>query len=135
MRYQSVWLRAGSVYVPTIGTVATGVLCDVEPVAVVPGEREALAPVLAQRLAQQPPIVAAPPKVPVLATAAGVRNWKRFAETALGAALEESSEGWTVVRVLADGQFERRAALPASADSFAFADALLAVLADHVGGE
>ena len=135
MRYQSVWLRTGSIYVPTVGMMATGVLCDVDPVAVLPAEREALASVLAQRLAEQPPIVAAPPKVPVLATAAGVRNWKRFAEVAVGATLEESPDGWTVVRVLADGQFERRAVIPAGADSVALANSLLVVLADHIGGE
>lgn len=128
MRYQSVWLRAGRVYIPTMARTREGMICEVAPVAVVAPEPAALAAVLAERLAAPPAPARPAPAPPVVVAAAGARSWSHFLAGAAVAALDETATGWTVHFSRGRTVHEEQT-LPATASPAALAEVALTGLA------
>ena len=131
MRSQTLWLRVGRLYVPTMAHTADGHPVEHTPVAVMRPDPQALASLLAGRLAQ--PEGAAPdaPDPLVVPRAAGLPTWERFLVGAVGARLEETADGWLIAVQRGETPLPSHTLAP-DATPDALADAALQALAGAV---
>jgi hypothetical protein len=97
VRKQTLWLRVGRLYVPTMARADDGQIAEVAPVTVLRAESKAVADLLAQRLQAPVPAALAPNGTPAVPEAAGLPSWERFLVGAAGAEIEETAEGWRIV--------------------------------------
>ena len=109
LRYQSLWLREGKLYLPTMGKTPFGLYTEVEPVEILPPELGALVPRLEVALKREPPPTPDPPAgaswpTSVVQKAARQKSWLAFSKAALGIALIESEAGWDVAGTIAKGR-------------------------------
>ncbi len=100
-RYQSLAFYAGRVYIPTMGKAPSGLLWEVDPVAVLVPEHQALASAIGTHLMAEPKAVqdlspGDPPGKSVVQVAAKCRSWIAFARRSLRFALIETDESWQV---------------------------------------
>jgi hypothetical protein len=100
-RYQSLALHDGHAFVPTMGKAPSGLLREIDPVAILEPTQVALTDVLAKRLSTAPHPVrewyrGEPPMKSVVQVAAKSRSWLAFARHSLRFALIETDEFWEV---------------------------------------
>jgi hypothetical protein len=112
VRKQTLWLRVGRLYVPTMACADDGQICEVAPVAVLRAEPGAVANLLAQRLQAAMAPQPSPDGAPAVPLAAGLPSWERFLVGAAGAAIEETADGWQIVVHRGGSQVDTRTLPP-----------------------
>jgi hypothetical protein len=100
-RYQSLGLYHGQAFVPTMGKAPSGLLREIEPVAILEPTQNALAATLSERLSTKPTAVREwyrgdSPLKSVVQLAARSRSWLGFARESLRFALIETDAFWEV---------------------------------------
>jgi len=100
-RYQSLAMFGRHVFVPTMGKAPSGLLREIDPIAILEPTQEALSAILSERLDTKPITVREwyrgdPPLASVVQLAAKCRSWIGFARQSLRFALIETEDFWEV---------------------------------------
>lgn len=97
-----VYLRKGTLFVPTTGLVDGGILRDIEPVSVVPianieAVREALRATIARGNPATPHFRLGSYPQPIVLKYAGVKTWSAFAREARSWSIRQEKENYQIV--------------------------------------
>ena len=104
IRYQTMWLRGGNLYVPTIGRPPSGVFFEIDPVLTLAPTRDSLNYVVERCISRHYAVIKerdrfSPedwPKMSVVQKAAGAKTWKAFAKNSLSLAMIGVDTGWEI---------------------------------------
>ena len=135
------YLRKGSVFVPTSGNVHPGLHRDIEPVAVVPVSnpdaiREALKATIARGNPPTPHYPRGSRPQPVVLKYADVKTWSAFARGTSSWSIKEKDESYQIVgyRMNRDGHWEedpeQRITFPPRSTLDEVVDRMIAILQD-----
>jgi hypothetical protein len=98
-----IYLRNGTVYVPTVAQTEAGFYLGIEPVHVVPvGDTEAVQRAIYQAISKGNPLVATPTRAnfpkPVILRYANVKSWSTFEKNALFWSVVEKDGAYKICR-------------------------------------
>ena len=101
--YQTIWLRSGKAYIPTIGRPPSGMFFELEPVEIIEPTRDAFGMAVSRcrsgtfvRVRERDRFVAADWPMSVVQRAAGFRSWRSFARKCLSLALVRGADKWQI---------------------------------------
>ncbi len=101
--YQTIWLRSGRAYIPTIARPPSGVFFEVEPVEIIEPVQQAFVTAVRRclsgtfvRVRERDRFVSTDWPMSVVQKAAGFRSWRGFARQCLSMALIRNADKWQV---------------------------------------
>jgi hypothetical protein len=141
MMYCHVYLRKGTVYVPTVAKTEAGFYMNVEPVSVTSvSSRKSLQNVLHEVMARGTPVIPTPKRnaypPPLLPKYAGLKTDRAFMQGTSHWAIDERGGNYQIIgyRVHSDGYWVQDAAqkidFPANASAGDVVDRMIAMLQD-----